>query len=56
MKELDLYNNKISDIKVLEKVKFNKLEILYLGYNQISKNQNATIISKLKSKIKKLEI
>ena len=36
LKELYLYNNKISDIKVLEKVKFDKLEILGLSENQIS--------------------
>ena len=30
------YDNKISDIKVLEKVKFNKLEILNLSVNQIT--------------------
>ena len=36
LKELYLYDNKISDIKVLEKVKFDKLEILGLSYNQIS--------------------
>ena len=36
LKELNLFNNKISDIKVLEKVKFEKLEILDLSWNQIS--------------------
>ena len=35
LKELFLYNN-ISDIKVLENVKFEKLEILNLGKNKIS--------------------
>ena len=52
LKELDLGNNKISDIKVLEKIKFNKLEILDLRGNQISNEENLAIISKLKSKIK----
>ena len=33
--ELNLSYNNISDIKVLEKVKFNKLEKLYLGWNKI---------------------
>ena len=33
--EIDLSNNNISDIKVLEKVKFAKLEILYLNWNNI---------------------
>ena len=36
MKTLNLNNNKLSDIKVLEKAKFNNLEKLYLIYNQIS--------------------
>ena len=36
LKELNLYNNDISDIKVLEKVKFEKLEILKLSWNYIS--------------------
>ena len=52
LKELDLGNNKITDIKVLEKIKFNKLEILDLRGNQISNEENLAIISKLKSKIK----
>ena len=33
---LDLFFNEISDIKVLESVKFDKLEILNLGQNNIS--------------------
>ena len=33
LKELDSSNNNISDIIVLEKVKFEKLEILYLSGN-----------------------
>ena len=53
LKKLNLSLNNKSDIKVLEKVKFNKLEILDLGYNQISKKENNSIISKLKTKIKK---
>ena len=36
LKELYLYENNISDIKVLENVKFEKLEILNLSYNEIS--------------------
>ena len=36
MKKLSLKNNKISDIKVLERVKFEKLELLDLGGNKIS--------------------
>ena len=48
LKELDLSNNNISDIKILEKVKFNKLEILNLEWNNIS--DISSIISKLKFK------
>ena len=40
-------NNKISDIKVLENVKFEKLEKLDLRGNKI---KNKSIISKLKLK------
>ena len=36
LKEIYLNNNKISDIEILKKVKFDKLEILNLGYNNIS--------------------
>ena len=36
LKELDLYYNNISDIEILEKVKFEKLEILNLSLNKIS--------------------
>ena len=34
-KELNLYNNEISDIKILKNVKFEKLEILNLSWNKI---------------------
>ena len=47
MEELDLSYNNISDIKVLEKVKFNKLEKLCLWGNKIS---DTSILSKLKIK------
>ena len=40
LKELKLSNNNISDIKVLERVKFEKLEKLDLGVNKISNNIN----------------
>ena len=40
LKELYLSDNNISDIKVLKKVKFNKLEILNLEHNVISNNIN----------------
>ena len=46
------YNN-ISDIKVLEKVEFEKLEILDLEENKISDKQ---LIPKLKLKIKDVRI
>ena len=36
LKELNLRGNQISDIKVLEKVKFENLEILNLSFNEIS--------------------
>ena len=38
IKELNLRSNNLSDIKVLEKVKYEKLEKLYLGVNEISNN------------------
>jgi len=38
--ELNLSYNNISNIEVLEKVKFNKLEILDIGVNKISNNIN----------------
>ena len=50
LKGLYLYWNNISDIKVLEKVKFDKLKILNLGGNKISKKENISIISKLNQK------
>ena len=40
LKELNLNRNNISDIKVLENKKFNKLEKLYLGINEIANNFN----------------
>ena len=40
VKELNLSGNNISDIKVLEKVKFEKLEKLNLRWNKISNNIN----------------
>ena len=49
LKELNLSDNNISDIKVLKKVKFEKLEILDLSENKISKDNS--IISKLKYNI-----
>ena len=50
LKELNLSGNNISDIKVLENVKFEKLEILYLSNKKILKD-NYSIISKLKFEI-----
>ena len=50
LKELNLFYNNISDIKVLEKVKFEKLETLYLGANEISKSDKNSIKQKLKIK------
>ena len=56
LKKLYLNNNNISDIKVLEKVKFEKLEVLDLSENKIDLAKNNLIISKLKSSLKKLII
>ena len=47
LKKLNLYDNNISDIKVLEKAKFEKLEILDLGNNKIS---DINILEKVKFK------
>ena len=51
---LNLYfnKNKISDIKVLETVKFDKLEYLDLENNKIDVNQMNLIILKSKSILK----
>ena len=46
-----MHNNNLSDIKVLEKVKFDKLEILSLSSNQTSEKENESIISKMKTKL-----
>ena len=48
--------NKISDIEVLEKVKFEKLEELDLSGNEIDLAKNNSIILKLKSLLKRLII
>ena len=56
LKKLGLNNNKLSDIKVLEKVKFEKLEILHLGENKISDIKYSSIINNLNSKIKVFDI
>ena len=56
LKQLYLGYNNISDIKVFDKNILNKLETLHLNDNKIDKAKNATIISKLKSKIGNIEI
>ena len=56
LKELNFNGNQISDISVLEKIKFKKLEKLSLDKNKIDKNKNELIISYLKSKIKTFSI
>ena len=58
LKELDLSENKISDIKVFINAKFSKLKKLYLLGNQIDENnmENILLIIKLKSKINNLYI
>ena len=50
-----VYNN-ISDIEVLEKVKFEKLEELDLTGNEIDLAKNNSIIIKLKSLFKRFII
>ena len=52
LKELYLRNNDISDIKVFEKVKFDKLEILDLSKNNIDNCINSSVTLNLKTKIK----
>ena len=44
LKELNLRENNISDISVLENVKFEKLKKLYLYDNNIDRNKFASII------------
>ena len=44
-------NNNISDIKVLEKVKFEKLELLNVGENKIS---DINVLGKVNFKIKRI--
>ena len=56
MKKLNLGFNNISGIKVLEKVKFEKLEQLYLTQNKIDLTKNNLIISKLRHLIKEFMI
>ena len=56
LKQLYLGYNNLSDIKVFDKNILNKLEILHLNDNKIDKDKNASIISKLKSKIGDIEI
>ena len=51
LKELNLKSNNITDIKVLEKLKFEKLEKLDLGLNKIDKNNYSSIIGILKFKL-----
>ena len=56
LKQLYLGYNNIYDIKVFDKNILNKLETLHLNDNKIDKVKNASIISKLKSKIGDIEI
>ena len=52
LKELNLNKNNISNIKVLERVKFEKLEKLGLSDNKIDKVKFYLLLNSLKSKIK----
>ena len=56
MKCLGLEKNNISNINVFKKVKFDKLETLWLDGNKINKDKYSSIISSLKSKIKDFDI
>ena len=56
LKQLYLGYNNITDINIFEKTKFDLLETLLLNDNKIDKNKNASIISKLKTKIGNFEI
>ena len=53
---LYLQINNISNIKLFEKLKFQKLEELNLCENNINEKDNEKIISKLKNEIKRFEI
>ena len=56
LKELDLSENKISDIRALTNNKLQKLKLLCLVSNRINKNEKMTALNiiKLQSKIKNL--
>ena len=49
------YDNKISDIKVFDTVKFYKLEILDLSFNEIDLKKYNSIISNLKYNLRKFD-
>ena len=51
LKELNLECNRISDISVLEEIKFPCLQKLYIGYNEIDKDENSELINMLKNRI-----
>jgi len=48
---LNLSNNKISDLNIFEKTKFEKIKTLNLQDNKINLEENSSIIDYLKSKI-----
>ena len=54
LKELYLSHNTITYIKFLDEIKFEKLVKLDLKKNKIDKNQNSSILNKLKSNIQNL--
>ena len=56
LKELDLSENKISDIRALANNRLQKLKILCLVSNRIDENEKITALNiiKLQSKIKNL--
>ncbi len=51
LEELYLSGNQISDIKVFENTKFEKLKILNLTCNTINKNNYSSLINNLTKKI-----
>ena len=53
---LHLGHNKLSNVKILETVKFNNLKYLDLSKNQISERDKDSIMNKLKSRCKTINI
>ena len=56
LKILDLFSNKIVDVSVLKKMRFEKLEKLNLSSNKINKDDKDNIKDELILKINELRI